>query len=99
MLRNGTPTRNERLIADLTATAIDLQALANRLRNGEGIPLKLRDQAGKLAEAGREVCLVAVAANDGKSTKDLVQFYGQFLGATALRRSKLDPLEETGMLS
>ncbi len=98
MLRVSTPTRNERLVADLAAVAIDLQALAQRLKNMEGVPERLRQQAPKLAQAGRDAALAAVIANRGRSTRELSQFYGQFLSTSGRKRDELDPFDEAGLM-
>ncbi len=96
MLRTVPPTRHERLIGDLVAAAIDLQALGQRLQKMDGLPDSLRQHAPKLAQAGRDVALAAVTANRGHSTRELSQFYGQWLSSSARKRDDLDPLEEEG---
>lgn len=98
MLRRVPPTRNERLIADLVASAIDLQALAQRLRNMDGLPDAAREHAASVAEAGRAVCLAAVSVNNGHVTRELTQFYGQFLSVSVRRRSAAAALDESGLL-
>lgn len=81
----------------LTLAAIDLQALANRLQNTEGLSVQTRAHAFRLAEAGREACLAAVSVNGGHHTADLLLHYGQFLTTSAKARDALNPLEETGI--
>lgn len=98
MLRLSTPTRDQRLVNDLVATAIDLQALAQRLHNSHELPPALRAHAPKLAQAGRDAALAAVTANRGHSTHELSQFYGQWLSTSARKRDQLNPLEEEGHL-
>lgn len=91
------PTRFERLVNDLTLASIDLQALANRLQNTDGLSVQTRSHAFRLAEAGRAACLAAVQVNGGNHTQDLLLHYGQFLTTSAKARDKLDPLQETGV--
>lgn len=64
----------------------------------DGLPEHLRRHAPKLAQAGRDAALAAVIANRGHSTRELTQFYGQFLSTSARKRDELDPLDESGML-
>lgn len=93
------PTRHERLVNDLSNAAIDLQSLAQRLANSEGLSVSMRAHAFKVAEAGRAACLAAVTVNEGHHTDDLVLHYGQWLTSSARKREALDPLAEEGMFN
>lgn len=97
MLRTSTPTRHERLIGDLTDVAVALQALAQRLRNAQGLPEALRAHALPLAQAGQAAAAAAVTANQGHRTRELTLFYGQWLSTTGKKRDTLNALDEEGL--
>lgn len=98
MLRVSTPTRNERLIADLTDAAVALQALAQRVRNADGLSEAMRAHALPLAQAGQAAALAAVTANRGHSTRELTLFYGQWLSTTGKKKDQLNALDEEGLI-
>jgi len=93
------PTRHERLVNDLSNAAIDLQSLAQRLANTDGLSVAMRAHAFKVAEAGRAAWLAAVTVNGGHHTDDLVLHYGQWLTSSARKREELDPMLEEGMFN
>lgn len=98
MLRTRVPSRRERLVDELSAAALELQALAQRLANGADLPTELRDHAEALARAGRVAALAAVTANGGRNPQTLILFYGQFLTTSPRIRDKLCALDESGFL-
>lgn len=98
MQRTAIPTRRERLVNDLCAAAVDLQALAQRLANGADLPPKLRGHAEQLAQAGRVAALAAVSANGGHNPQALILFYGEYLTASERTRERLCALDEAGFI-
>ena len=97
MLRTSSPTRHERLVGDLTDVAVALQALAQQVRNAQGLPDAVRAHALPLAQAGQAAALAAVTANRGHSTRELTLFYGQWLSTNGKKKDTLDALSEEGL--
>lgn len=86
-----------RLLNDICAASIELQALALRLNKCTELSTETRQHAASLAHAGRAAALAAVAVNGGRNPRDLILFYGQYLSTVGTRKVDPNPLNEQGV--
>lgn len=89
-LRTLPPSRSERLGQELAECAIAAEALARRIHACDGLRPSARQHAEKVAGAAYAVCEAAIAV--GGCTPELRMVFGQYIGATALKRRHAESL-------